>query len=160
MAHFQTGFSLDLSHDLQVLRAGDVVVDAGAGFGVSALAFAKVVGSSGSVHAFEAQRVLSQLVCSTAATNQVRVAITMTLSVVLVIHVMWQASNIRCINKALGASKGEIVVPELDLDQEVCFVAFVFCCFVEADACGNVTRAGRATMAARLSIPATSTANP
>jgi hypothetical protein len=30
-----------------------------------------------------------------------------------------QATNIRCINKALGASKGEIVVPELDLDQEV-----------------------------------------
>lgn len=30
-----------------------------------------------------------------------------------------QANNIRCINKALGASKGEIVVPELDLDQEV-----------------------------------------
>ena len=62
---------MDSSHDLQVLRAGDVVVDAGAGFGVSALAFAKVVGSTGSVHAFEAQRVLSQLVCSNAATNQV-----------------------------------------------------------------------------------------
>jgi len=30
------------------------------------------VGSSGAVHAFEAQRVLSQLVCSNAATNQVR----------------------------------------------------------------------------------------
>jgi hypothetical protein len=33
--------------------------------------------------------------------------------------VLAQANNIRCINKALGASKGEIVVPELDLDQEV-----------------------------------------
>jgi hypothetical protein len=33
-----------------------------------------------------------------------------------------QAGNIRCINKALGASKGEIVVPELDLDQEVTVV--------------------------------------
>jgi len=32
--------------------------------------------------------------------------------------VLAQANNIRCINKALGASKGEIVVPELDLDQE------------------------------------------
>ena len=63
---------MDLSHDPQVLRAGDVVIDAGAGFGVSALAFAKVVGSTGAVHAFEAQRVLSQLVCSNAATNQVR----------------------------------------------------------------------------------------
>ena len=47
------------------------MVDAGAGFGVSALVFSKVVGSSGTVHAFEAQRVLSQLVCSNAATNQV-----------------------------------------------------------------------------------------
>jgi hypothetical protein len=42
-----------------------------------------VVGSSGSVHAFEAQRVLSQLVCSNAATNQVRVAATTILSVVI-----------------------------------------------------------------------------
>jgi predicted RNA methylase len=55
-------------HLCQVLRAGDAVVDAGAGFGVSAL------GSSGTVHAFEAQRVLSQLVCSNAATNQVIVS--------------------------------------------------------------------------------------
>jgi protein-L-isoaspartate O-methyltransferase len=61
---------------VQVLRPGDAVIDAGAGFGVSALVFSKVVGSSGSVHAFEAQRVLSQLVCSNAATNQVRVATT------------------------------------------------------------------------------------
>jgi hypothetical protein len=36
-----------------------------------------------------------------------------------------QAGNIRCINKALGASKGEIVVPELDLDQEVVVVVVV-----------------------------------
>jgi hypothetical protein len=36
-----------------------------------------------------------------------------------------QASNIRCINKALGASKGEIVVPELDLDQEVMIVSAI-----------------------------------
>ena len=36
-----------------------------------------------------------------------------------------QAGNIRCINKALGASKGEIVVPELDLDQEVMVVVVV-----------------------------------
>jgi hypothetical protein len=44
--------------------------------------------------------------------------------------VLWQASNIRCINKALGASKGEIVVPELDLDQEVmlCCIAFLLLC--------------------------------
>ncbi len=61
-------------HLCQVLRAGDAVVDAGAGFGVSALVFSKVVGSSGTVHAFEAQRVLSQLVCSNAATNQVIVS--------------------------------------------------------------------------------------
>lgn len=116
------------AHELlsQVLRGGDLVIDAGAGFGVSALVFSKVVGSSGTVYAFEAQRVLSQLVCSNAATNQVSGLTTQTTTVIAVLatsvlvflkHV--QATNIRCINKALGSSKGEIIVPELDLDQEV-----------------------------------------
>jgi precorrin-6B methylase 2 len=106
---------------MQVLRAGDVVIDAGAGFGVSALAFARLVGSTGTVYAFEAQRMLSQLVCSNAATNQVLasfMAAVLALSAGFYVFIA-QAGNISCINKALGASKGEIIVPELDLGQEV-----------------------------------------
>ena len=53
----------------QVIREGDVVVDAGAQYGVTALGLAQVVGPQGTVYAFEPQRVLHQTLCSNFAMN-------------------------------------------------------------------------------------------
>src|SRR5208282_3272360 len=47
----------------QLVRPGDVVIDAGANNGVFTLVFARAVGPAGRVIAFEPQRVLFQTLC-------------------------------------------------------------------------------------------------
>jgi FkbM family methyltransferase len=84
----------------QVIREGDVVVDAGAQYGVTALGLAQVVGPQGTVYAFEPQRVLHQTLCSNFAMNS--------------------ATNCHCKHEALGQQPGEAVVPALDQMTEGC----------------------------------------
>jgi FkbM family methyltransferase len=84
----------------QVVRDGDVIVDAGAQYGITALGLAKVVGAQGSVFAFEPQRVLHQILCSNFAMNG--------------------ALNCHCKHEALGQQAGEAVVPSVDVMSEGC----------------------------------------
>jgi len=84
----------------QVIREGDIVVDAGAQYGVTSLGLAQVVGPQGAVYAFEPQRVLHQILCSNFAMNS--------------------AANCHCKQEALGQQPGEAVVPAVDVNVEGC----------------------------------------
>ncbi|MBF0175220.1 MAG: FkbM family methyltransferase [Magnetococcales bacterium] len=54
---------------LPFLKPGDHAIDAGANIGTHTIPFAKAVGSSGSVHAFEPQRSAFQMLCANAVLN-------------------------------------------------------------------------------------------
>ena len=53
------------------VQKGDIVIDGGANIGAFTIPLAKKVGKSGVVYAFEAQRVLSQLLSANVALNEV-----------------------------------------------------------------------------------------
>ncbi len=85
----------------QVVRPGQVVVDAGANIGVHSLVLSKLVGNQGLVEAFEPQRRIHEILCANMALNG--------------------RTNVRCRCEALGEAAGEIVVPPLDYDAEANF---------------------------------------
>jgi len=77
-ALIKTGEALDadeirsLQAIIQMLPAGQVFLDVGANFGLYSLAIAKtLLATGGVVHAFEAQRVLFNMVCGSVALNSV-----------------------------------------------------------------------------------------
>jgi FkbM family methyltransferase len=82
----------------QLLRAGDVVVEAGANIGAHTVPIAKLVGERGAVHAFEPQRVIFQLLSANVGLNEL-------------LHV-------RTYHAALGRERGTIRVPSLDYRAE------------------------------------------
>lgn len=53
----------------RLIQPGDWVIDVGANLGTHSVAFAKAVGENGKVYAFEAQRVVHQLLCGNVALN-------------------------------------------------------------------------------------------
>jgi FkbM family methyltransferase len=77
----------------QFLAAGDTVVDVGANIGTHTVAFANLVGRSGTVHAFEPQRRLFQMLCGNVALNGLE--------------------NVLCHARAIGDTHGEIAIPQL-----------------------------------------------
>jgi len=76
------------------LKPGDVVVDVGANHGTHSLAFAKKVGPTGALLAFEPQRVVHQLLCANLMLNGV-------------LHA-------RALHAAVGAAPGALLVPDID----------------------------------------------
>ncbi len=78
----------------QIVRAGDVVVDAGANIGAHTVPLAQFVGPTGAVVAFEPQRVVFQTLCANLALNSL--------------------TNVVAQQSALGAEPGHIVVPNVD----------------------------------------------
>ena len=60
----------------QVLKPGDVVLDVGANIGCHTVPFAKLVGESGRVVAFEPQRLVFQNLCANLALNALRNVVT------------------------------------------------------------------------------------
>lgn len=85
-----------LEQDLfrQIVRPGNVVVEAGANIGLHTVEFSRLVANSGAVFAFEPQRLVFQTLCANLALNQ--------------------CSNVYALQHALGSSDGEILVPFLD----------------------------------------------
>ncbi len=77
-----------------LLQPGDVALDVGANLGTHAVFFAQRVGPSGSVFAFEPQRVMHQLLSANATLN----------------GVTW----LRAFHAAVGAAPGALVVPDID----------------------------------------------
>jgi FkbM family methyltransferase len=82
----------------QIVRPGDWVLDVGANIGAHTLFFARQIGPSGRVLAFEPQRMIFQMLCANMALNSV--------------------TNAWCYPQAVGAEAGEIPVPVLDCQQE------------------------------------------
>jgi FkbM family methyltransferase len=78
----------------QLLRVGDVAVDAGANIGAHTLALARLVGESGAVVAFEPQRIPFQALCANLALNSI--------------------ANVIAHQAALGEAPGAVVVPPID----------------------------------------------
>ncbi len=55
----------------QLLKPGDIVVEAGANIGAHTLGLARIVGPAGQVHAFEPQRRIFQILCANLALNNI-----------------------------------------------------------------------------------------
>ena len=78
----------------QVIRPGDIVVEAGANVGAHTLHLARLVGSGGRILAFEPQRLCFQALCATMALNSI--------------------PHAYCHHLALGDRRGAVLVPQLD----------------------------------------------
>jgi FkbM family methyltransferase len=87
----------------QLLQPGDVVVDVGAYIGANTLFFARAVGESGAVVAFEPQRLSFQTLCANLALNSIK--------------------NVYTVHAAVGAERSQTVVPLLNPDVENNFAA-------------------------------------
>ncbi|MCG6901946.1 MAG: FkbM family methyltransferase [Rhodobacter sp.] len=75
---------------------GDTVVEAGANIGCFTLLFAKLVGDSGRIYAFEPQRLIFQMLCANLALNEIR--------------------NVEAWPAGLAAKVGRMRAPSLRLD--------------------------------------------
>jgi len=78
----------------QCLGAGDVALDVGANLGAHTLPLAQIVGPSGTVFAFEPQRILFQILCGNVALNEI--------------------TNVHALPVAVGRAAGRAKVPALD----------------------------------------------
>lgn len=78
----------------QLVKPGDVMIEAGANIGAHTLPLAQMVGDNGEVQVFEPQRVLFQTLCANVALGAL--------------------TNVHARQAALGAAPGAIVVPALD----------------------------------------------
>lgn len=88
----------------QFCQPGDVVIDVGANIGTHTLVFARAVGPTGRVIAFEPQRVIFQTLCANMALNSI--------------------THVECFHAAVGAKAGFVQVPEIRYDKEMNFGGF------------------------------------
>ena len=88
----------------QLIRPGDVVVEAGANIGAHTVFFAKAVGDAGMVIAYEPLRFIHQMLCANIALNDL--------------------TNVHARHAALGESSGQIAVHTPDYRSESSFGSF------------------------------------
>ncbi|MGD9535839.1 MAG: FkbM family methyltransferase [Alphaproteobacteria bacterium] len=81
----------------QLVRPGDVAVEAGANLGSHTVPLARKVGPKGAVHAFEPQRVVFQIMCANVVINEL--------------------TNVHAYNAAVGERAGSIEVPPVAYDK-------------------------------------------
>ena len=81
----------------QLVQPGNLVLDAGANIGCHTVFFAKQVGPTGGVFAFEPQRIVFQMLCANLALNNL--------------------PNAWCHQAALGREPGKILVPQFDFHK-------------------------------------------
>ncbi|NMN07526.1 MULTISPECIES: FkbM family methyltransferase [unclassified Novosphingobium] len=89
-----------------LLQPGDVVVEAGANIGSHTVPLSRLVGPSGSVHAFEPLGINHRLLCANLVANDCR--------------------NVRTYQVALGREAGFAKFPDVDGDQNVNFGSLGF----------------------------------
>lgn len=80
----------------QIIKEGDVLVEAGANIGAHTVHLAQLVGETGRVYAFEPQRLVFQTLCGNLALNSL--------------------PNVFAYQEALGAEPGTLMVPCLSVD--------------------------------------------
>lgn len=81
----------------QLVRGGDVVVEAGSNIGVHTVLLSRLAGASGCVHAFEPQRIVFQTLCANLALNQ--------------------CLNVHARQQGLGREPGRMGLPAVDPRQ-------------------------------------------
>jgi FkbM family methyltransferase len=108
----KTGVAVDhgeidlLAKILEQLGTGLTFLDVGANFGTYTLALARAVGPGGTVHAFEAQRIIFQMLTGSVALNSL--------------------TNVICHHAALGDEVGRIEIPQFDYHQPLNFGSIEF----------------------------------
>ena len=85
---------LEAHHFADLIKPGMMVLEIGANIGAHTVHLAKLVGKNGRVVAFEAQRVIFQMLCANLALNGI------------------ENTHVKCL--AVGAVAGEIMVPRVD----------------------------------------------
>jgi FkbM family methyltransferase len=109
---FKTGMAFDHQEILILARLwaligkGSTFLDVGANFGTYALAMSRCIGPNGTIHAFEAQRVIFNMLAGTMALNGL--------------------TNVHCHNVALGDREGKIEIPQYDYNRELNFGSIEF----------------------------------
>jgi len=81
----------------QIIRPGDIAIDAGANIGSHTVYLAQALGPLGRVYAFEPQRIVFQTLCANVALNSI--------------------TNAFCYHAALGSQRGTVNVPALDYSR-------------------------------------------
>lgn len=85
----------------QIVRPGDVVVEAGANIGSHTIFLSRAVGDEGQIHAFEAGRHTHQLLCANLALNE--------------------CFNVTAVHKAVGRVVGRVEFPLLEPREDANF---------------------------------------
>ena len=78
----------------QLVHPGETILEIGANLGIHSVFFAKALGPSGTLHAFEPQRVIFQILCANVALNAL--------------------TNVHTHHAAVGRESGAITVPRVD----------------------------------------------
>lgn len=94
LAHYDEYSENEVRLFAQLVTLGQVVVEVGANMGAHTVPLARLVGPTGAVFAFEAQRVIFQLLTANVAFNE--------------------AFRVRTVHAALGAEAGTLRVPPID----------------------------------------------
>jgi FkbM family methyltransferase len=111
-ALIKTGGAVDhptIVYLARLLRLGEknpTFIDIGANIGTYSLALAHFVGRGGEVHAFEAQRIVFNMLAGTMALNGF--------------------THVHCYNMAVGAEQGMLEVPQFDYNRELNFGSIEF----------------------------------
>lgn len=111
-ALFKTGRAVDhaeidlLATFLRAWGTDLTILDVGANFGTYSLGLVRAIGAGGKVHAFEAQRVIFNMLAGSVALNGL--------------------TNVHCHNMAVGDREGTIPVPQFDYDQPMNFGSVEF----------------------------------
>ncbi|MGD0542238.1 MAG: FkbM family methyltransferase [Tepidisphaeraceae bacterium] len=97
---------LILSRLLNLLGKDQTFIDVGANIGTHSLAMSHCVGPRGHVHAFEAQRIIFNMLAGTMALNGL--------------------TNVHCYNMAVGDREGRIEIPQFDYNRKMNFGSVEF----------------------------------
>ncbi|MBF0283102.1 MAG: FkbM family methyltransferase [Magnetococcales bacterium] len=95
-----------LAHLLKLCGTNQTVLDIGANFGVISLGLARSLGPEGTIHAFEAQRIIFYMLAGSVALNALM--------------------NVHCHHLAVGDVEGEIEIPQFDYAAPLNFGSIEF----------------------------------
>lgn len=98
LAYYGEYFESEVRLFRQLVRPGDVVIDAGANIGAHTLALARAAGPSGRVLAFEPVRLNHQLLCANMALNSL--------------------TQVECVQAALGETDGMLALDDVAMEAE------------------------------------------
>lgn len=97
LAYYGEHAQVEIELLAQIVKPGDTVIEAGGNIGTHTVPLSRMVGNTGVVYSFEAQRILFQMLCANLALNDIR--------------------NVYAYNWAVGSRDGATHVPEIPYDS-------------------------------------------